>query len=669
MRIELERSRGAARRLLFAARPARLIAALIGTAAVAGSSLATTAVAGAVGAGDPGLAFVLGGLICLNTLLFFAPGSLGPHPRRIPMVLAANLVPLVALAWLLRHEQWLADLVLVLASGAAVLARPFGSLAGAFALAAIVNILAALLLGSAGGFLLIGAISAVLGSAIAPVADLLQSAVLARLGRAVERHLLLEAAGAFLDEAGRRWRDGGWDADWYRAHEARFAAIADDFGLGSGGAEPLAPQQMIGVIGRAGKRLYEARADLPPVLAAEIGAAWTMLAARLKSGRSGEAVIDRLRVTIAGLPVQDERGELATSYALAVALLLAELGSAALHPKVVVSRRPRARSRVGGLERRLAVQAVVCVIVALVVAHLMRAERPYWIALTAVILTSASFGETLRKSYERLLGTIGGLIAGELLWVVLAGHAVWLNAVTLVAIVGLFFGRAGAYRWLLFWLTLVLALLLNEAGESSLLVGGRLVDTLIGAAIVVVVTRFLLPVRAARVAARRGRAVLSAIAARLRAGFGASDSQLRGEVAEALASLRIASDAELLEAGLRRKARERIATRMIAADRIAGAFLAFDSVPAEFRPEAGTEAAIEATARMADSVANTGVVPESPDITASAHALFVHARAQAEGGERLRLELRVLALLEALDEAIGALAGAIGSGTARGITA
>lgn len=645
---------------LFLARPARLIAALLGAAAVGGASLATIAIAHSLDLGSPGLASVLGGLITLNTLLFFAPGALGFHPPRVPLVLAANLAPLVAIAWLHSRAPWAADLALLLITFGAVLARSADPLVNAFSLTVLMNVLVALLLGSAPGFLAIAAIAAGLGGLIGALADCMTAFVLARLGRIVQDRLLVRAAVLFLEDAGRHWK-ASWRGGWDAPHAKRFATIGTDAALGTMAVDPLGPSELVGVIRRVGSRLYDARLDLPPPLAPEIEALWRNAAEELRMGREGRRANARLRAMIADLAFQGERRELATSHALALALLLQEFVRTIVHPDIPGAPQPRPRSRVGALEWRIAAQAVAAVALGLLVGHLLRAERPYWIALTTVVLTSASFGETLRRSFERLLGTVGGLAAGEVLWLVLAGHQAWLNGVTLLAVAGLFFARAGAYRWLLFWVSMLLALLLNGAGEASLLVGGRLVDTLIGAGIVVIVARVLLPIRAGRVARARADDVLRALAARLRASVSHGNAEaMHGTIAAALQRLRVASDAELLEVGLRRRARERVARRLLAAERIAGAFLSFDSLPLNFRLGAETRAAFTAIAELAERAAARAAPLRAPDNASAIHALMRRAIAHTEHGAALRLELRVLALLAALGQAIVMLAGTIG---------
>ncbi len=138
---------------------------------------------------------------------------------------------------------------------------------------------------------------------------------------------------------------------------------------------------------------------------------------------------------------------------------------------------------------------MVSLLIAFVVMPLLPLPKPYWLALTALIVTANSFGETASKSLERIIGTVLGLLAGTLIWIA-ASHV---PAVAVAIIVGwvfaIFYERAARYRIVLFWLSLLLSLLFHLADASDLFYVARLADTLIGTAIAVVVTVVLMPVR------------------------------------------------------------------------------------------------------------------------------------------------------------------------------
>ncbi|MGH7067224.1 MAG: FUSC family protein, partial [Acetobacteraceae bacterium] len=646
---------GTMHRLLFLLHPARLIAALIGTAGVGVAGIATLALAGRLGAGPPNLAMVTGGIIALNLLLFFPPGELGRHPQRFFLLFAVNIIPLLLAVWLARHQQILVQLLLVACAGGAALARPFGALPQGIATTIVLNVLLALLLGSAADFPTIAAIAAVVGCVAGFAADALAELPFGGIGTLAERGLLRDAAASFLEQAARRWRQkADWNAAWFDADATRLAAVADDMALVPGRPMPLVLRDLIAAIGRTGGKLAALRDALGAPLPVTIGETFATLAQAIRQRTAASFILERLRLAALAAPGRGPGADRAASEALGLWLLLGELAHHITAPAAAPPPRSRGKALLGRPELSIALQAVVAVGIAIVVAQLLPAKRPYWIPLTAVILTSTSFGETLRKSYERLLGTVVGLVVGELLWLLLAGRPAATMALLLLAVAAIFFVRTGAYRWMLAWVTLALVVLLNEAGQASLLVDGRLVDTVIGLVIVLVVTRFLVPVRASRVAEARERALLATVGAGLRdLQAGRAGEERPGELAAALGALRVISDAELLESGLRRGVRARVTERLGAAERITRAFLSFAALPEDFRPAPETAEAIAAIAGMAEAAA-AGRVAAPPDMAALGQALI----ARADGSGRIRLDLRVLGVLTVLGEAIASLAAA-----------
>lgn len=140
---------------------------------------------------------------------------------------------------------------------------------------------------------------------------------------------------------------------------------------------------------------------------------------------------------------------------------------------------------------RLAIQAGVSALAALVFVNFVNIDRPYWVIMTAVVVMVGTSGETLAKSMDRTLGTLFGLIAGlAIYWVTVLIHvpAVVLLVIAVPSIVVLKFA---SYRLMVAAVTATVVLLLELGGASQSLILSRLVDTAIGAAIAVA-TSFLI---------------------------------------------------------------------------------------------------------------------------------------------------------------------------------
>lgn len=323
----------------------------------------------------------------------------------------------------------------------------------------------------------------------------------------------------------------------------------------------------------------------------------------------------------------------------------------------------------GEVQARLALQSAVGMALALLLMRLLPLPKGYWLPLTVFIATSASLGETAAKSLERIVGTAAGLLTGEAVWLV----AGWSRPAMLVFIAaclfGLYYGRAARYRVMLFWLSLLLSLLMHLGAAPTPFYVARLIDTLIGAAIAVLVTTVLMPVRTA--AAVSGRIALlleivadrlDAAAAMLRLPAPQQPPAMSGEAAEAARALHTLASAESLEATLLHRPRLGQA-HCAAADRIVLCLLVLDRVlPSLSGGTAGTTALVRAAAgemRAAARAIRAG--RPAPPIAVGRLAPSSAERADAadrDGAARARLqaELRLRQVLTELLDAASALA-------------
>lgn len=145
---------------------------------------------------------------------------------------------------------------------------------------------------------------------------------------------------------------------------------------------------------------------------------------------------------------------------------------------------------------KLAIQGTISVAFASWLGTLVSTERWYWASIAAfVILAGTSRGETLVRATFRVLGTIIGLLAGVALAPLIAGHA---RIEWLLIIISIFFGIFSSKFNFGFWsatvFTFMLTVLFNVMGQYTdniLLL--RFEETLLGAAIGVIVSTFVLP--------------------------------------------------------------------------------------------------------------------------------------------------------------------------------
>ena len=129
---------------------------------------------------------------------------------------------------------------------------------------------------------------------------------------------------------------------------------------------------------------------------------------------------------------------------------------------------------------------MACMGAAGVVSEVLPLQRSYWVPLTVAIVLKPDYGSVFARALQRGIGTVVGAVAGAVLLVLV--HGAWLLIPFGVLAALLPFGRSRNYGLLATFLTplvVVLIDLLNPGGWQ--LAGDRLIDTLIGCAIVLLV--------------------------------------------------------------------------------------------------------------------------------------------------------------------------------------
>ena len=140
----------------------------------------------------------------------------------------------------------------------------------------------------------------------------------------------------------------------------------------------------------------------------------------------------------------------------------------------------------GQVSRTFVVRLMACMGVAGVVSQVLPLARSYWVPLTVAIVLKPDYGSVFARAVQRGIGTVVGAVAGAVLLVLF--HGAWLLLPFGVLAALLPYGRSRNYGLLATFLTplvVVLVDLLKPIGWR--LAGDRLIDTLIGCAIVLLV--------------------------------------------------------------------------------------------------------------------------------------------------------------------------------------
>jgi uncharacterized membrane protein YccC len=147
-------------------------------------------------------------------------------------------------------------------------------------------------------------------------------------------------------------------------------------------------------------------------------------------------------------------------------------------------------------------------------------QRWFWAVLTVyvVFLNARSRGDTIYKGFQRLGGTLLGIVLGLILATLLAGDPRFQAVALLLSIFGMYYWIMVSYTLGIFCVTVMLGLiygLLGASLETLLLL--RLEETAIGAVAAMLVAAFVLPIRTREQVMRSGRGVLNALAGAVRA--------------------------------------------------------------------------------------------------------------------------------------------------------
>lgn len=170
---------------------------------------------------------------------------------------------------------------------------------------------------------------------------------------------------------------------------------------------------------------------------------------------------------------------------------------------------------------RMAIQLAVALTAAFLLGWLLFPEHAMWVVLTAFLVCSGNRGrgDVVHKSALRVVGALAGTIAAVALTAA-APHASGFGGVVII-FVALFVGtwlRAYSYAFWALTVTLVLTLLQQLTGTASLtgetgMLAERMLAIVLGAALGIAASWFVLPVRSIDVLRRRLSELLTTVGA------------------------------------------------------------------------------------------------------------------------------------------------------------
>lgn len=146
---------------------------------------------------------------------------------------------------------------------------------------------------------------------------------------------------------------------------------------------------------------------------------------------------------------------------------------------------------------RVAFQAATVVLLAVLFSDFFKFERSYWAIMTALILVSQTWGESIKKSFERVIMTILGGIVGTIIYFSVGTHPYLILFFSLFCLFFAIYFMAKSYVLMSFFLTVfVVFIYALLTGWTFQILEERIFETIVGAAIAMVVTAVVFPVRA-----------------------------------------------------------------------------------------------------------------------------------------------------------------------------
>ncbi|MGY2084363.1 FUSC family protein [Blastococcus sp. SYSU DS0539] len=143
--------------------------------------------------------------------------------------------------------------------------------------------------------------------------------------------------------------------------------------------------------------------------------------------------------------------------------------------------------------RAFAVRLSLCMTVAEIARQYLPIERPYWVLLTVAIVLKPDFGSVFTRAVQRGAGTVLGVLLGSALLAALPRDGWVLVAIACSAAVLPWARNANFGLFSVFQTPLIILLLDLAVPGGPGLVGARLLDTLVGCAIVLVFGYLLWP--------------------------------------------------------------------------------------------------------------------------------------------------------------------------------
>ncbi|WP_213781451.1 FUSC family protein [Caballeronia sp. dw_276] len=159
-------------------------------------------------------------------------------------------------------------------------------------------------------------------------------------------------------------------------------------------------------------------------------------------------------------------------------------------------------------------RATTAALIAMLIGHSVSPERWFWAVITTfvVFLGTRSRGDTIRKTGERVLGTLAGVAVSAMLVATLHGMPAFIVAAMIVCVFGWAYFILTSYGQGVFFITVLVGLIYGELGFAiGPLVEMRVEEVFVGCAVSVAVAVLMMPLRTSHHIEAKVEGVLAAL--------------------------------------------------------------------------------------------------------------------------------------------------------------
>jgi uncharacterized membrane protein YccC len=159
-------------------------------------------------------------------------------------------------------------------------------------------------------------------------------------------------------------------------------------------------------------------------------------------------------------------------------------------------------------------RATTAALIAMLIGHSVSPERWFWAVITTfvVFLGTRSRGDTIRKTGERVLGTLAGVAVSAMLVATLRGMPVLIVIAMIVCVFGWAYFILTSYGQGVFFITVLVGLIYGELGFAiGPLVEMRVEEVFVGCVVSVAVAVLMMPLRTSHHIEAKVQSVLAAL--------------------------------------------------------------------------------------------------------------------------------------------------------------